>query len=434
MARRRRPNYYNRDWKTGLTAAEINARDSDGNLIDPDADVKYNTAAAVQGRAVEGRPMFATERERMLATEEGADLAGAKMQQQKDYAALGNALGIKINTNSSVWDEKQQKYVRPIQPSFDQLKAEFLSRPSSEQAKIYVQGQAPFIGGVEGAKLIQGLQKTREESFNTGINSMVSQITRGEVVLNPADRKFYRTVKTKDLAGNETSQQVPISLLEAKYINEGMKRGMMPDVDMFRQAAEAQGTAPAAAALVDTKNLPPNGLEHPMMNFPSMAEANVGAVPLSSDPATRLGQSLRSQVTTGAPGLLTNIGHRINDFGATFPGDARNAGRMGVNALTSALNAVGRFTGAVADSPVAQIPQMDYEPVVSPLLVQPQRDAAYRAAIAEANSPFEMPTPMPMRQPTPTMADTAAALRAKISTQDPDSQAAYNEWLAERGF
>lgn len=301
---RARTNFYARqgapDWKTGLTAAQINERDDNGNLLNPNADTDWNKAAAAQYMAIrqaQGQPAYANAHEEMMskaADSSAADLAGANQNEQKrQYIALSNALGLTsiplnrkgpvTDPNAGHWDETQGKYVRDVMPSMDQLKAQFFQLPQEQQASIYAKGGAQFMDPNEGAKLLESISKTKTEAFNSGITGMIGQITKGDVQFNPKDRKFYRYMPDPNDPTGSLKTKQEITPLEYNYIQEGMKRGMMPDIDMFSTPPKTTtGTAFSSSVGADTVATLAGAKNAFSAPAPSAPQANMALTPGST--------------------------------------------------------------------------------------------------------------------------------------------------------
>lgn len=384
-------------------------------------------------------------RQEMLAqAQSDQNLADTKNQSQQAYHALAGALGMDVTPQKDVWDEQTQRYVRPKSkaPTFDQLKGKFTSLPEDQQAKIYAQGGAQFLDPETGSALLESVRKAHDAAINKGIDSMVQQVTEGKVQYNPQDRKFYRSIDDPNDPLGKKKLQVPITLLEAKYIKEGMDRGMMFDIDQF--GGKAGTASPGNGAVPPSGPVPPNGLERPL--HPDSSPV------LSTDAPTRLGQQVRAAFTgdANAPSLLD----RIKDFGQTAPADLANTLSKGVNAVVDPLNAVQRFGGAALGTPVSQMPNAPYIPVQSDLLAAPARRnatltplnnaAGVASALASANSvpkfltdnapstilPIEPPLGFAPSVPTDPLNDLQSNIARKIPI-GPDQSAMMN-WLNQK--
>jgi hypothetical protein len=246
-----------------------------------------------------------------------------------------------------VWDEATQRYTRQkAPPSFESLKGAYYSLPTNDQAKLYMAGNARFIDPTSGAKMLEGLQKTRETSMNEGINSMASQIARGEVTNDPTDGLFYRTITEKDpITGEAKKTKQKITPLEAKYIYEGRERGMLPDWTKLRTS--------------DPQNDPLQDQPDP---FGQAQVAN--SVATKRDPFVAAHDYLSSgDVGRDTTDLVGNVGTALAD---TATGVA--------NGYTRARNAVARLMfGDTADQ----------RPMVPKLSAQRPDDPMWLAAQAE---------------------------------------------------
>lgn len=327
----------------------------------------YNQAAANQSIAIEQA------RRQSVADDHAA--AGAAYSERQQSRALANALGANVNIpTKETWDEKTQSYVsnnpaahdtwdektqrfiasKRTNPSFDQLKGEFYSRSSEDQAKIFQSGQAPFLGAEEGTKLLQGLAKKREDAETSQINAMGAQLAKGEITFE--DRTAYRTVTEPDPTNPlaSTKKKVKLTPYEAGILKRGMDRGMLPDIG---SPGEYNPAAPTPAT--------------PSPSVANPQAARIAAA-LPADTATRAGSAINQGIAS-LPGMVDRAATYGINAAAQFPNDATNALKSGVNAITGTMNAVNRFGNAiVGNNNPAQYPAIPYNRIPDETLTDMQ--------------------------------------------------------------
>lgn len=345
MARRRRPNHFIPQQRE-LTASEFNADRSNRQQDHNQAAVDY----------------YAKMRQAQLTEQEVADsVATKRFYDKQDYAALGNALGVSTAPVKDVWDEASQRYVKQAQPlSHDALKGRFMSLPSIDQSEIYMAGGARHLDPESGAKLLTGLQKTREDALNSRINDMGAQIAKGEIVNDPADGLFYRTVSESDGLGGTKKVKVKISPLEAKYIFQGREQGMIPDWSGLKDAA------PIAVA-------------------PDTSAANVAlSVGAKRDPFVTMHDSIASgEIVRDVDDFMGNVGIALTDSVTGIS-----------NGYTRGRNAIARLMGGAGADQRAMIPKLSAQRPDDPMWVASQAEIERERRAASMNyREFE---PMPL--------------------------------------
>lgn len=360
------------------------------------------------------------------------------------------------------YDPSTGRYIRVAQPGYrsanptpQQLQSNFQELSTPQQAQIAQSGQAPFVDPATTAKLVQGLQESREKSITTGINNLTDGLSKGEIQFNPDDRKFYRYQLDPENPESGLKKKVPLGPYENYWMQEGMKRGMIPDIDQFsktpaRNAApsDLQGIAqdlgqPAnssipqvQAALASTKipypmqdvgdssntmALTPTGpMPSNMQLGTNYAYQGTMGIPYNPDAQTPVMQRTGSQdsflpvasrsyptpgldsaTAAGAQAATTvsklgsQISSGISQIGDNAPNDLANFGRMLWNAPGAAANTVARFVSGATGSNLGQYSQLPYtpppDPNAQPLPGQEAQDAQLRAAMAAMKAKYNQP-------------------------------------------
>lgn len=188
----------------------------------------------------------------------------------KTNQALGAVIGVKTAPQKDTWNPQTQQYERPdtiavkdqwdpntgrytrvaqpglrsVQPTQQQLQQNFAELPTPQQAKLIQSNQAPWVDPASAAKIVGGLQEDREKATKSGIQKISDMLADGSAQFDPVTRTFYRYDLDPENPESGLKKKVPFSPIQVAYTQEGMKRGLIPDIDQFSKPPSSN-TAPS---------------------------------------------------------------------------------------------------------------------------------------------------------------------------------------------
>lgn len=276
-------------------------------------------------------------------------------------------------------------------PSTAELMSRFRSAPPSVRAGIYQRGGAQFIGGVEGAKLLETVAQNREKALDEHTNEIVSHMATGKInyELDPSTKKpkFYQLVDDETDPLGQRKKKLPLNAFQLSLMDRGFKNGSIPnpfsdqvdpalipplqsrmssadfqatldararaktsDVTEFQKVLDARANADAGVLASSKTPIEPS----------MMPPLNGGMIRPSAPPvdtAAALGNAI-----TSAPGQAWEM--YKNQLGAA-PSDLAHFGRGLVNTGTDVVNALTRFgAGALGVQAPPQFSRLPVEPPV----------------------------------------------------------------------
>lgn len=149
------------------------------------------------------------------------------------------------------WDPNTGRYTRVAQPGYrsvqptqQQLQENFAELPTPQQAKIIQSGQAPWVDPASAAKIVGSQQEDREKAVKSGVQKISDMLASGDAQFDPATRTFYSYQLDPENPESGLKKKVPFSPIQVAYTQEGMKRGLIPDIDQFSKPPSSN-TAPS---------------------------------------------------------------------------------------------------------------------------------------------------------------------------------------------
>lgn len=221
------------------------------------------------------------------------------------------------------YDPSTGRYIRVAQPGYrtaqptpQQLQGNFQELPTPQQASIAQQPGSP-IDPQTTTKLIQGLQEQREKSTTTAITNLVDGLSKGDIQFSPDDRKFYRYQLDPQNPESGLKKKVPLGPYEVAWMQEAMKRGMIPDIDTLSKnpnAAQAPSDLQNVASDLGQPQTPQNNLNASVAALGQALAATKTNVPYDPSNAAGDSSSTMSLTPTGpqpsSMQLGTNYGYQ----------------------------------------------------------------------------------------------------------------------------
>lgn len=317
MPRRRRSRF-----SPTLGGGMLSDVSNDANEARQDALNEYNRQAAGTNPEVRQYKSDYDRTQHIIAQEKEEGLAATKKaHDEKVRMHLLGAMGYETAKPKDYWDEETQRYIRPLdtRPSYDALQQNFTQLPTQKQVQLIQQGATPFLDESSSGKILSGWHKEQEGALHQQIGTVASSIAKGETEYDSSDRGYYDIVP--DAMGGKTRKKV--SIARAMLIQEGIRRGLLPDLDTMQGTREQ---LPAAAP-----------------------DANLGAtnVPRFDSTAAMLGNK--------ASGALSSAGPVLTDMPNNVGTDIGNFLKMIGNAPIRATNAAAQFGQAFVGAPTGDI-------------------------------------------------------------------------------
>ncbi len=140
-------------------------------------------------------------------------------------------------------------------PSYGALMSRFYSLPKQVQAGIYRQGGAHFLGGADGAKLIQSVATDKEHELDNLTGVIGNQLASGKMQMETGpDGKpaFFSIQDDENDPTGMKKKKVPLNALQLSLLDRGFKKGLIPNP--FAAAGSDTSGAPLPPAHVSTDN------------------------------------------------------------------------------------------------------------------------------------------------------------------------------------
>lgn len=260
----------------------------------------------------------------------------AQRQQTQNTQALASALGLPTHrTKTMVVDGQQIQYKQPLNIPAGALNAHVLTLPLQHQADLYQKGLWN-PGDEEGAKLLQGITKQREDAVNHGIADMQQKLTDGTIKVKRNDKgviqSIVQRIRNPDATALDKMQgkdwiESPISAEQFQYLHEGINRGHILPISGGVPTLNKDGSFP-------NQDKPQVAAD---LAQPNSRLSRFNPLPALMQPSSMDGPTQSNNIFNRMFGDST--GYRV--LGNHIADASENVGTFANNASSHILNAVG---------------------------------------------------------------------------------------------
>lgn len=291
------------------------------------------------------------------------DLLASKMEMSDDARfALARALGEPADT--------------PLGPMI----ARFKSLPSFVKAGIYRRGGAQFMGGVEGAKLLESVSKDKEDAFNARSDELASMVATGKIQVEKDEKGkplFFHESDDPLLPGKKIRK--PLNELQSAWLKHSMETGRMPnpyaeDTTTASLAPKRQQSAEEFQKVLDARAFRSDDVDRfqaqlnqqasPASVVSDLAGVSTDNPPVyphtpieryQPDPALRVRRFVEE-------GGLQNVANETLSGAKDFMGALTEIPKAPINMLSNSLNTMMRIGGGAQAPQIPHIPYMEEMP------------------------------------------------------------------------